>query len=74
MSAASVKCPVCGGFIHLVKVQAERVGRLTVYKCICQRCDTVREGGAPHCEMGRQIVVLEGFEDAPAEPVSITHQ
>ncbi len=60
--------------MDLVKVQPSHVGYLTRYRCVCTHCEGAKASGSWPYEMGRQFLVVEGFEESPCEPVALIHR
>lgn len=58
-----MKCAVCGGTMHPVKVLPVKFGRLVRFKCTCGHCEDRKVDKPQPRENTREALVLEGFQE-----------
>ena len=63
MNGDSLKCSVCAGIMHRVKVLPIKFGRLIRFKCTCGHCEDLKEDKPPAQGNTREVLVLEGFQE-----------
>jgi len=63
MNGDSLKCSVCGGKMHPVKVLPVKFGRLIRFKCTCGHCEDLKDAKTSPQQNGHDLLVLEGFHE-----------
>ena len=63
MNGDSLKCSVCAGTMHRVKVLPIKFGRLVRFKCTCGHCEDRKDDKLPQHVNGHEILHLEGFQE-----------
>ena len=49
--------------MHRVKVLPVKFGRLIRFKCTCGHCEDQKDDKPPAQRNGREVLVLEGFQE-----------
>ena len=62
MNGDVLKCSVCGGDMHQVKVLPIKFGRLIRFKCTCGHSEDLKDD-KPARPNGHEVLVLEGFQE-----------
>jgi len=63
MNSDLLKCSVCGGTMHRVKVLPIKFGRLIRFKCTCGHSEDQKDDKPPPQGNTREVLVLEGFQE-----------
>ena len=63
MSGDSLKCSVCGGTMHRVKVLPIKFGRLIRFKCTCGHSEDQKDEKPLAQGNGRALLIVPGFQE-----------
>ena len=73
MSARALKCPQCGGPLHLVRLAPSGSQNRTEYRCDCAYCRRSKDTRiSPRHELCHPLAI-DGFEEVASEFVTIVH-
>jgi hypothetical protein len=63
MTGESLKCSVCGGAMHRVKVLPIKFGRLIRFKCTCGHSEDVKDDKPLAQGNGHVVLIVPGFQE-----------